>query len=105
MITVTDSAASKIKELIAREGKPILRIKVLGGGCSGLTTQMLLVSEPDKNDQEFEVNGVKLVVDKRSLIYLTGATINYLEGLNESGFKLQVAGISNSCGCGKSFSV
>ncbi|MEK6600318.1 MAG: iron-sulfur cluster assembly accessory protein [Candidatus Binatota bacterium] len=105
-VSVTDRAAQRIKELVAaenREGQG-LRLKVVGGGCSGLQYKMDLDSER-AGDRLFEKDGAKVLVDMKSLLYLSGTELDYREGLMESGFVFQNPNVKRSCGCGTSFAV
>jgi iron-sulfur cluster assembly protein len=106
MIGMTDQAASKIQQLVVEKGKPDagLRVKVVGGGCSGLTYKMDL-DDPRDGDKIFEHAGAKLVVDRKSFLYLNGTVLDYSEELMSSGFNLQNPNVKRSCGCGSSFVV
>jgi iron-sulfur cluster assembly protein len=106
MIEMTDQAASRIRRLAADKGHPEagLRVKVVGGGCSGLTYKMDL-DEVRQGDKVFEHAGAKLVVDRKSFLYLNGTVLDYQEGLMSSGFNLQNPNVKRSCGCGSSFVV
>lgn len=106
MIGMTDQAASKIQQLVVEKGKPDagLRVKVVGGGCSGLTYKMDL-DDPRDGDKIFEHAGAKLVVDRKSFLYLNGTILDYSEELMSSGFNLQNPNVKRSCGCGSSFVV
>jgi iron-sulfur cluster assembly protein len=106
MIGMTDQAAQKIQELVATKGPPDagLRVKVVGGGCSGLTYKMDLDSARE-GDKVFEHAGAKLVVDRKSFLYLNGTILDYSEELMSSGFNLQNPNVKRSCGCGSSFVV
>jgi iron-sulfur cluster assembly accessory protein len=106
MIGMTDQAAQKIQELVAAKGPPDagLRVKVVGGGCSGLTYKMDLDSARE-GDKIFEHAGAKLVVDRKSFLYLNGTILDYSEELMSSGFNLQNPNVKRSCGCGSSFVV
>ena len=107
VVDVTESAAERLKELLDREGKLSthgLRMKVVGGGCSGLTYKMDL-DVPRDGDKIFEHEGAKLVVDRKSFLYLNGTILDYEDGLMSSGFNLQNPNIKRSCGCGASFVV
>ena len=106
MITVTDSAAAKIRDLMTKENKPEagLRMRVVGGGCAGFSYD-LYFDNPTEVDQQFAVAGVKVVVDEMSLMYLVGTQIDYVEGLQGAGFKFQNPNVKSTCGCGSSFSV
>jgi iron-sulfur cluster assembly accessory protein len=106
-ISVSDQAADKIHGLLASMKKPSdhgLRLKVVGGGCSGLQYKMDL-DAPRDGDKVFENAGAKVLVDRKSFLYLNGTEVHYEEGLMESGFKLRNPNIKRSCGCGASFTV
>jgi iron-sulfur cluster assembly accessory protein len=105
-ITVSEDAAKKIHALIASMNKPEhgLRLKVVGGGCSGLQYKMDL-DLPRDGDKVFENDGAKVLVDRKSFLYLNGTEVHYEEGLMESGFQLRNPNIKRSCGCGASFTV
>jgi iron-sulfur cluster assembly protein len=106
-ITVSDDAARKIHSLVDSNGQPAdrgLRLKVVGGGCSGLQYKMDLDSQRD-GDKVFENAGAKVLVDRKSFLYLNGTEVHYQEGLMESGFQLRNPNIKRSCGCGASFTV
>ena len=106
MIEMTDQAAAKIQRLAAEKGLADagLRVKVVGGGCSGLTYKMDL-DQIRQGDKVFEHGGAKLVVDRKSFLYLNGTILDYQEGLMSSGFNLQNPNVKRSCGCGSSFVV
>jgi iron-sulfur cluster assembly accessory protein len=104
MITITNSAAEKIKELMPQgEIEYGLRMRVVGGGCSGLQYQMGLEEEAGASDKIFTSNGIKVFVDMKSALYLAGAEVDYLNGLMESGFKIINPNAKTTCGCGQSF--
>ena len=105
-ITVSDDAAKKIHTLVESMRKPEhgLRVKVVGGGCSGLQYKMD-VDMPRDGDKIFENDGAKVIVDRKSFLYLNGTEVHYQEGLMESGFQLRNPNIKRSCGCGASFTV
>ena len=105
-ITVSDDAAKKIHTLVESMQKPEhgLRVKVVGGGCSGLQYKMD-VDMPRDGDKVFENDGAKVIVDRKSFLYLNGTEVHYQEGLMESGFQLRNPNIKRSCGCGASFTV
>jgi len=107
MIHVTEKAAKKIQELLAKEGVPGnsggLRLGVQGGGCSGLTYAMRLDTQPRDRDQIFEENGARLFVDPKSYLYLANTTLDYEETLMRQGFVFQNPMAAHSCGCGSSF--
>ena len=105
-ITVSNDAAKKIHSLVDTTDQPDrgLRLKVVGGGCSGLQYKMDLDSQRD-GDKVFENAGAKVLVDRKSFLYLNGTEVHYEEGLMESGFQLRNPNIKRSCGCGASFTV
>ena len=104
-VTVSDSAAQEVKNVLADQGEPdaMLRVYVAGGGCSGLQYGMALETEAMEGDQVFAVNGVRLVIDAQSLPYLDGCHVDYMEGLMGAGFKIDNPNATSSCGCGSSF--
>ena len=106
MITLTDQAASKVKELIESEGDSslALRVAVKPGGCSGFQYDMFFDSDVTAQDQQVEYNGVRVVVDSESAALLIGASRDYANGIQEQGFKISNPNAQRSCGCGKSFS-
>ncbi|MBI2846871.1 MAG: iron-sulfur cluster insertion protein ErpA [Chloroflexi bacterium] len=106
MINITERAASKIKEFAAQEKVEEygLRVGVMGGGCSGLLYKLALDKGPRQDDRVVEQHGVKIFIDLKSAIYLTGTTLDYTEGLNGKGFTFQNPNASTTCGCGTSFS-
>ena len=105
-IGMTDQAAQKIQALVAEKGIADggLRVKVVGGGCSGLTYKMDLDQVRD-GDKVFEHGGAKLVVDRKSFLYLNGTILDYKDELMSSGFNLQNPNVKRTCGCGSSFGV
>jgi iron-sulfur cluster assembly accessory protein len=106
-VTLTARAAEKVKEIRVEEKIQdgyALRLKVLGGGCSGFAYD-LYFDQPQDIDQSFESNGVKMVCDQMSLMYLMGTEVDYLESLQGSGFKFSNPNVKSTCGCGSSFSV
>jgi len=105
-VSITDQAAKKINEILTAEKKEGqgLRIKVVGGGCSGLQNKLDFDS-PKAGDRIFEKEGAKVIVDLKSLLYLNGTEVDYKETLMQSGFVLQNPNVKKSCGCGVSFSV
>jgi iron-sulfur cluster assembly accessory protein len=105
-IGITDTAAKKIESLLAQQEKQGLglRIKVVGGGCSGLSYKMDF-DTPRENDRIFEHGTVKVLVDRKSFLYLRGTELDYTEGLMASGFDLRNPNVKRTCGCGSSFSV
>jgi iron-sulfur cluster assembly protein len=105
-IEISENAARKIQSLVAQQEKDGqgLRVKVVGGGCSGLSYKMDLDVQRD-GDRVFERDNAKVIVDRKSFIYLRGTELDYADGLMDSGFKLQNPNVKRSCGCGSSFSV
>jgi iron-sulfur cluster assembly accessory protein len=105
-IEISDNAVKKINTLVAQQQKDGqgLRVKVVGGGCSGLSYKMDLDVQRD-GDRVFERDTAKVLVDRKSFIYLRGTELDYADGLMDSGFKLQNPNVKRSCGCGSSFSV
>ena len=106
MITLTPSAADKVKALLVQRGTPEigLRIGVRGGGCSGNTYYMEFCETEAPGDETVETNGVKLVVDLKSMVLLGGTEIDYVEGLMGAGFKFNNPNVKHGCACGESFS-
>ena len=106
MITVTDSAATKVKELLDQENDPslALRVAVRPGGCSGFSYEMFFDGESDASDQSREFGGGKVVVDPTSAQLLQGATLDYKDGLRQTGFSIDNPNAQRTCGCGQSFS-
>ena len=104
MITLTPEAISKVKSILAeRKEESGLRIAVVGGGCSGFQYQMTLGKEPKADDKIIDMDGLRVFVDTRSLLYLNGTTVDYVDGLSGSGFKFDNPNAKASCGCGESF--
>jgi iron-sulfur cluster assembly protein len=104
MLTLTPTAVEKVKAIMAeRNESSALRISVVGGGCSGFQYQMTLENQPQKDDQVIEMDGLRVVVDNRSMLYLTGTRVDYVDGLSGSGFKFENPNAKGSCGCGESF--
>lgn len=106
MITLTDTAAVKVKDLITQEGDEalMLRVAVRPGGCSGFSYEMFFDSELETDDLTLDYNGVKVVVDPSSAQLLTGATLDYKDGLQGAGFAINNPNAQRTCGCGQSFS-
>jgi iron-sulfur cluster assembly protein len=108
MITVSNAAKEHALNLIKEENKPentFIRVGVDGGGCSGLMYNLVFDNELKEGDQLFEDNGVKVVVDRKSFLYLVGTELDYSGGLNGKGFTFNNPNASRTCGCGESFSV
>lgn len=106
MITLTEAAAEKVKQHLEKSphSGAALRLKVAGGGCSGLRYELMIDSQIGESDQQIEQHGVRLVVDAKSALHLIGITLDYLDDLNESGFKIINPNATSTCGCGESFS-
>ena len=106
MITLTDSATSKVAELITAEGDEglALRVAVRPGGCSGLSYEMFFDTEFTDDDITTAYGDVNVVVDPSSAQYLSGATLDYKDGLQDAGFSIDNPNAQSSCGCGSSFS-
>jgi iron-sulfur cluster assembly protein len=108
LVSLTEAAAVKIKELQAQEPEgeaTVLRVAVQGGGCSGFEYALGFDRGLQEGDHELESHGVTVVVDPFSAPYLQGASIDFLNGLQESGFKIDNPNVSSACGCGHSFQV
>ena len=105
MIALTENAAGKVKELLAEEGRNdiALRVAVQPGGCSGLRYAMYLDDQVSEKDQAEEQFGVRLVMDKMSVPYLSQATIDFVDTLEQSGFTIDNPAASGGCACGNSF--
>lgn len=106
MITLTDTAAVKVRDLIEAEGEEglALRVAVRPGGCSGFSYEMFFDSEVVDDDVTADYDGVKVVVDPSSAQLLEGATLDYKDGLNQAGFSINNPNAQRTCGCGQSFS-
>jgi len=108
MISITEKAKNHVADLRSREGytdEYNIRVSVKGGGCSGLMYDLDFDNKIDAADQVFEDKGVKILVDKKSLLYLLGTTLDFTDGLNGKGFHFVNPNASRTCGCGESFSV
>lgn len=107
MIKVTESAKEQALRLMAEAGDEgsFIRVGVHGGGCSGLMYDLDFDKEEREGDKVFEDNGIKIVVDKKSFLYLVGTTLDYSGGLNGKGFVFQNPNADRTCGCGESFSI
>ncbi len=108
MVFVADSAKEKIQEIIAQEGLTddyFVRVSVTSGGCSGLSYSMDFDNESQPNDQVFEDNGMKVVTDLKSFLYLCNTTLEFSGGLNGKGFYFNNPNAARTCGCGESFAV
>ena len=105
-IDLTKSAVDKLKDLMKKENKDgfALRVSVVPGGCSGFSYELTFVQKGEREDLSLEKHGLQVYVDKDSLEFINGASIDYVDTLQESGFKINNPNITSSCGCGKSFS-
>ncbi len=105
LIKVTPSAATRVSGLLKKQGRPggVLRVSVVGGGCSGLQYKMDLQDAPANRDFLVETGGVRVVVDPKSALYVTGSELDYLDALS-GGFKVTNPNAATSCSCGESFS-
>ena len=106
LVRVTASAAKKVGALLTRQGRPngVLRVAVVGGGCSGLQYKMDLQDGPANRDILVESAGIKVVVDPKSALYVSGSELDYVEALQDGGFKVKNPNAASSCSCGESFS-
>jgi iron-sulfur cluster assembly protein len=108
MISISEKAKERIVELRNKEGfndNYHIRVAVEGGGCSGLMYNLDFDSTSKPNDQVFEDKGIKIMVDKKSLLYLVGTVLDFSDGLNGKGFQFINPNATRTCGCGESFSV
>ena len=108
MITVSESAKTQVQSLLKEEGKSpdaFVRVGVKGGGCSGLSYDLSFDTELTDEDKVFEDKGVRIVVNKKSFLYLVGTELDYSGGLNGSGFTFNNPNANRTCGCGESFSI
>ena len=107
MITVSDSAKDRLLQLLEKENKKpsFVRVGVESGGCSGLSYKLDFDDTKNEEDELIENNGVKLVVNKKSFLYLIGTTLEFSDGLNGKGFVFNNPNASRTCGCGESFSL
>ncbi len=108
-IVLTEKAASQIKKIVTESGLPAeetrLRVGVKGGGCSGFSYMLDLTEEPRGDmDEELECNGIKVLVDMKSLLYLDGTEIDFKDEMMQQGFVFKNPNATSSCGCGSSFS-
>ncbi len=109
MIKVSEIAKKKVLELMNDDNynptTDFVRVGVKSGGCSGLSYELTFDKEKKENDKFFEDNGVKIIVDKKSFLYLVGTTLEYSGGLNGTGFVFNNPNAQRTCGCGESFSL
>jgi iron-sulfur cluster assembly protein len=106
LIKVTPSAAKKVGSLLTKQGRAqgVLRVAVVGGGCSGLQYKMDLQDGPANRDILVESGGIRVVVDPKSALYVTGSELDFVDALVEGGFKVKNPNAATSCSCGESFS-
>ena len=109
MIKVSDTAKQKVVQLMQDDGfdasTDYIRVGVKSGGCSGLSYDLKFDKNQNESDKVFEDNGVKIIVDKKSFLYLIGTTLEYSGGLNGTGFVFNNPNANRTCGCGESFSL
>jgi len=108
MITVSDNAKQEVSRLMSAaqiDVDSFIRVGVQGGGCSGLIYQLDFDTEMKEEDKVFEDKGVKIVTDKKSILYLAGTELDFAGGLNGKGFSFNNPNASRTCGCGESFSI
>jgi iron-sulfur cluster assembly accessory protein len=106
LIKLTSGAGKKVCSLLTKQGRPagVLRVAVVGGGCSGLQYKMDLQDAPANRDILVESAGVRVVVDPKSALYVTGSELDYVDALQDGGFKVKNPNAATSCSCGESFS-
>jgi iron-sulfur cluster assembly accessory protein len=106
LVKLTASAAKKVANLLTKQGRAsgVLRVAVVGGGCSGLQYKMDLQDGPASRDILVESGGVRVVVDPKSALYVTGSELDYIEALQDGGFKVKNPNAATTCSCGESFS-
>ena len=106
LIKVTLNAGRKVTSLLTKQGRPsgVLRVAVVGGGCSGLQYKMDLQDAPSNRDILVETGGIRVVVDPKSALYVTGSELDYVDALQDGGFKVKNPNAATSCSCGESFS-
>jgi iron-sulfur cluster insertion protein len=107
MITITESAAAKIKDILAEENNPAVKLRVFvqGGGCSGFQYGFTLDQEVNEDDFEIQAHDVTLLIDAMSSQYVQGATVDFVEDLQGSSFSIKNPNAQSTCGCGSSFSI
>lgn len=106
MIDVTNAAQTRIHDLLVKDGKQEthgLRLKVVGGGCSGLRYELTFDDDLGDEDTAIEAGPVRVIVDEKSALYLAGTTLDFVDTLQESGFKMDNPNANSTCGCGESF--
>lgn len=106
MLTLSDSAAAKLREIVIEENNPKIKLRVFveGGGCHGLSTGFTLVEEQNEDDWDLDLNGIHILVDSISKEYLEGSLVDYVDDVNGCSFTLTGMSSSSTCGCGSSFS-
>ena len=106
MINISDSAKNRLLDLLSKESddKQYVRVGVETGGCSGLSYKLVFDSSKENEDELIENNGIKLLINKKSFLYLVGTTLEFSDGLNGKGFVFNNPNASRTCGCGESFS-
>ena len=106
LVKLTANAAKKVSTLLTKQGRAngVLRVAVVGGGCSGLQYKMDLQDGPANRDILVESGGVRVVVDPKSALYVTGSELDYIEALQDGGFEVKNPNAATSCSCGESFS-
>ena len=108
MVHISDNAKQRVEQILQDEGKGedyFVRVSVKSGGCSGLSYDLDFDNNIADSDEVFEDNGMKLVVDKRSVLYLFGTTLDFSRGLNGKGFEFKNPNATRTCSCGESFSI
>jgi iron-sulfur cluster assembly accessory protein len=107
MLQLTEAAANKVKEIMTQQNPvpAVLRVAVVGGGCSGFSYHMAFDRQENASDNVYEFSEVKVAVDQMSEMYLEGVEIDYIETIEGAGFKFNNPNVKSTCGCGSSFSV
>jgi iron-sulfur cluster assembly accessory protein len=107
MILLTDTASTKVREIMSQQNPAptALRVAVVGGGCSGFSYHMAFDNAENPSDNVYEFEGLKVLVDQMSEMYLDGVQIDYIESIEGAGFKFNNPNVKSTCGCGSSFSV
>ena len=107
VLEVTAAAAEKARQLLARNARPddALRVRVVDGGCSGMRYELVFDGEVRPDDEESEQHGLRVLVDAESAGYLAGTSVDFVDDLNDSGFKIENPRAETTCGCGESFNV
>ena len=106
VVEVTPTASDRIRDLLGKQGKlatHALRLKVVGGGCSGLRYELAFDDRIAESDTTLDAGGVRVIVDEKSALYLIGTRLDYVDTLQESGFKMINPNAKTTCGCGESF--